>query len=463
MADGNQKPAKLSDEGRRRLTRVIVLSIVVIILMLLLVAQSGFNLQPLVMPETPAETLLFYALSALNFLAFVTVLFVLMRHVLKLIQERRAGRLGSKFKARLVSYAIGLSLLPALLLFFFAFGLLNRSVDRWFGDPARQIVDNAKEIEESYFKKEESEVTGIARAIARTLAINPRAASDEASLVELLKLELSQYNLALARVISRGHQTPVQSDTVSAPKEIIDNLDWALQQAAQMQEPFAGQVKTSDSNSIFILAAIRMTDADALVVARQFPDDLTRLADSINEQHANFHNLLGKIKRIKTTYVLLLAAVTLLLIFAASWLALHVARSITIPIQALAEATQKVARGDFTHRVDVQAQDELVALISSFNQMAAQLQENRLSLERAAEDLSRTNLALDDRRRYIETVLESLSTGVISTDEKNRIATINRAAIDMLGLTSKPDLGAPINQVIGEQGESLMALCRRAR
>jgi PAS domain S-box-containing protein len=463
MADGNQKPAKLSDEGRRRLTRVIVLSIVVIILMLLLVAQSGFNLQPLVMPETPAETLLFYALSALNFLAFVTVLFVLMRHVLKLIQERRAGRLGSKFKARLVSYAIGLSLLPALLLFFFAFGLLNRSVDRWFGDPARQIVDNAKEIEESYFKKEESEVTGIARAIARTLAINPRAASDEASLVELLKLELSQYNLALARVISRGHQTTVQSDTVSAPKEIIDNLDWALQQAAQMQEPFAGQVKTSDSNSIFILAAIRMTDADALVVARQFPDDLTRLADSINEQHANFHNLLGKIKRIKTTYVLLLAAVTLLLIFAASWLALHVARSITIPIQALAEATQKVARGDFTHRVDVQAQDELVALISSFNQMAAQLQENRLSLERAAEDLSRTNLALDDRRRYIETVLESLSTGVISTDEKNGIATINRAAIDMLGLTSKPDVGAPINQVIGEQGESLMALCRRAR
>ena len=463
MADRDQKPAKLSDEGRRRLTRVIVLSIVVITLLLLLVAQSGFNLQPLVMPETPAETLLFYALSALNFLAFVTILFVLMRHVLKLIQERRAGQLGSKFKARLVSYAIGLSLLPALLLFFFAFGLLNRSVDRWFGDPARQVVDNAKEIEESYFKKEEAEVAGIARAVARTLALNSQVASNETALVELLKLELSQYNLALARLVARGRQTTVQSDAASAPKEIIDNLEWAAQQAAQMQEPFTGQVKTADSKSIYILAAVRMTDGDALVVARQFPDDLTRLADSINEQHANFHNLLGKIKRIKTTYVLLLAAVTLLLIFAASWLALYVARSITIPIQALAEATQKVARGDLTHRVDVVAQDELVSLVGSFNRMAAQLQENRLSLERAAEDLSRTNLALDDRRRYIETVLESLSTGVISTDEKNGITTINHAAIDMLGLESKPDLGAPINQVIREQGESLMALCRRAR
>ncbi len=463
MADSNQKPAKLSDEGRRRLTRVIVLSIVVITLLLLLVAQSGFNLQPLVMPETPAETLLFYALSALNFLAFVTVFFVLMRHVLKLIQERRAGQLGSKFKARLVSYAIGLSLLPALLLFFFAFGLLNRSVDRWFGDPARQIVDNAKDIEESYFRKEEAEVAGSARALARALALNPRAAGDETALVEQLKLELSQYNLALARLTARGRQTTVQNDAASAPKEIIDNLDWAAQQAAQLQEPFTGQVKTADSKSIYILAAVKMADGDALVVARQFPDDLTRLADSINEQHANFHNLLGKIKRIKTTYVLLLAAVTLLLIFAASWLALYVARSITVPIQALAEATQKVARGDLTHRVDVLAQDELVSLVGSFNRMAAQLQENRRSLERAAEDLSRTNLALDDRRRYIETVLESLSTGVISTDEKNGITTINRAAIDMLGLESKPDLGAPIDEVIREQGESLLALCRRAR
>ncbi|MEW6211419.1 MAG: ATP-binding protein [Acidobacteriota bacterium] len=463
VTESNRKPARLSDEGRRRLTRVIVLSIVVIILLLLLVAQSGFNLQPLVMPETPAETLLFYALSALNFLAFITVLFVLMRHVLKLIQERRAGQLGSKFKARLVSYAIGLSLLPALLLFFFAFGLLNRSVDRWFGDPARQIVDNAKEIEESYFKKEESEVAAIARATARAIALNPQVASDEAALVEFLKLELSQYNLALARLIARNRQTTVQGDTAHAPKEIIDNLDWAAQQAAESQEPFTSRVKTADARSIYILAAVNVSDADALVVARQFPDDLTHLADSINEQHANFHNLLGKIKRIKTTYVLLLAAVTLLLIFAASWLALYVARSITVPIQALAEATQKVARGDFTHRVDVLAQDELVSLIGSFNRMAAQLQENRLSLERAAEDLSRTNLALDDRRRYIETVLESLSTGVISTDEKNGIATINRAAIDMLGLESKPDLGAHLCEVIREQGESLLALCRRAR
>src|SRR2546428_6383763 len=166
----NSTDSRLTERGRRRLTTVIILSIVVLLLMLSLIAQGGFNLSPFVAPDTATETLLLYALSTLNFLAFVTLLFILLRNVLKLVRERRAARLGSKFKSRLVSYAIGLSLLPVLLLFFFAFGLLNRSIDRWFGEPARQIVDDARAIEESYFKKEEGDLVGSARAIARGLA-----------------------------------------------------------------------------------------------------------------------------------------------------------------------------------------------------------------------------------------------------------------------------------------------------
>jgi PAS domain S-box-containing protein len=191
---------------------------------------------------------------------------------------------------------------------------------------------------------------------------------------------------------------------------------------------------------------------------------LTERAANINSQHENFHSMLGKLKRIKAIYILLLAAVTLLLIFSASWLALYVARGITIPIQALAEATDRVARGDFAHRVEVVAEDELAVLVKSFNQMSAMLTENRERLERAADDLSRTNLALDNRRRYIETVLESLSTGVISTDEKATIATINRSALWMLGLSQKPETGTPIGRLTaGLEGQELEGLCRRAR
>jgi two-component system, NtrC family, nitrogen regulation sensor histidine kinase NtrY len=447
---------------------VIILSIVVLLLMLSLIAQSGFNLKPFVTPDTAAETILLYALSTLNFLAFVTVLFVLLRNVIKLVRERRASRLGSKFKARLVSYAIGLSLLPVLLLFFFAFGLLNRSIDRWFGEPARQIVDDARAIEESYYKKEEAELVSIARAISRSLSLSTRSDLKSPAFHEQLRQEMDEYNLALVRVVSGGERTSIERGDRQVEANTLETIDSAERHTLAAGEPFTGRDEGESPTVNYIIAGVRVAEATRdprlFIIAREFPPELTQRAANINEQHENFHSLLGKIKRIKAIYILLLAAVTLLLIFSASWLALYVARGITVPIQALAEATDRVARGDFAHPVDVMAEDELAVLVKSFNQMAAMLSENRERLERAAQDLSSTNLMLDNRRRYIETVLESLSTGVISTDENTGIATINRSAIFMLGLKEKPEMGTPINRLIeGGQGEELAVLCRRAR
>ncbi|HSO75312.1 MAG TPA: ATP-binding protein [Blastocatellia bacterium] len=465
----NSSTSGLTERSRRRLNKVIVLSIVVLLLMLSLIAQSGFNLKPFVTPGTATETLLLYALSTLNFLAFVILLFVLLRNVIKLVRERRADRLGSKFKSRLVSYAIGLSLLPVLLLFFFAFGLLNRSIDRWFGEPARQIVDDARAIEESYFKKEEAELVSIARAIIRSLSLASRTDYDSDELRGRVNQEMAAYNVTLARIVTAsGKRTIIGSEPGQVEGDIEETLDSAEQQLKTRGDAFSGRDEGDTPSTIYVIAGVRLTDAPddprLLIIAREFPPELTERAANITSQHENFHSLLGKLKRIKAIYILLLAAVTLLLLFSATWLALYVARGITIPIQALAEATDRVARGDFTQPVEVVAEDELAVLVKSFNQMSAMLAENRERLERAADDLSRTNLALDDRRRYIETVLESLSTGVVSTDENARIATINRAALWMLGLAERPATRTPIAQLTGgPEGVEIEALCRRAR
>jgi two-component system, NtrC family, nitrogen regulation sensor histidine kinase NtrY len=453
---------------RRRKLTIIFLSVTGLLLMLSLVAQSGFNLKPFITPDTATETLLLYGLSTLNFLAFVTVLFVLLRNIIKLVRERRAGRLGSKFKTRLVAYSIGLSLLPALLLFFFAFGLLNRSLDRWFGEPARQIVDDAHTIEAEYFKKEEAELVSIARAIARSLSLGSRTDFKSDDFQKSVRQEMNEYNLALARIITSADRLTREAGDKSISPDIEETLTAAEQHALTDAAPFSGSDEGDSPSVIYVIAGIRITDPAhqlrVLVIARQFPPELTARVANINEQHRQFHLLKDKIKRIKTIYVLQLSVVTLLLIFAASWLALYVARNLTVPIQALVEATDRVAHGDFSHKVDVLADDELAALVRSFNQMSAQLAENRERLERAAEDLRRTNLALDDRRGYIETVLESLSTGVVSTDAAMGIATINAAALAILGLQEKPAVGTPLNRMIGgQQGEELAALCRRAR
>lgn len=434
--------------GQRRLARLIALSIVALCLMLSLIVQGGFNLSPFLSPDTAGETLLLYALSTLNFLAFVTVLFVLMRNIIKLARERRARRLGSKFKTKLVGYAIGLSLLPVLLLFFFAFGLLNRSIDRWFGEPARQIVEDAEAVKESYLNKEEADLIEIGRQMARDLSAKGE--------IEF-KQRAVRHDLALARLA-----WPDRSISFERP-DAKGLLAAAL--AAERELGSGGVVSDwieEGNANIYVVAGIKDGPA-RIVLARRLPSELAERLMNIREQHRNFHGLLGKIKRIKAVYILLLGAVALLLIFAASWLALYVARGITVPIQALVEATDRMAKGDFSRRIEVQAEDELAVLVESFNQMAEQLGQNSEQLERAAEDLRRTNLELEGRRRYIETVLESLSTGVISLDEHMRVTMINRAALSMLGLASKPIHVATISEVAGPQGRELIELCYRAR
>jgi PAS domain S-box-containing protein len=462
----NQSTTKQTAErGRKRLNKIILVASVLLLLLLSLIAQGGFNLTPFLSPETAGETLLLYALSTLNFLAFITLLFVLLRNVIKLGRERRAGRAGSQFKARLVFYTIVLSLLPVALMFFFSYGLLNRSIDRWFGDPARQIVEDAKHLQEDYYKKEEADLEADARDIARTLALAKRRDFSEPSFAEDLRRELEIHKLALLKIITPERTFTFEKAPINLQQKIAQKLNKVEQRLALKTASTTAVEESLDPAEVYFLAGLTFsTEQNAplkLIVVREFPPELSAGTTSITEHHKDFAALKVKVRRIKATYILLLAAVALLLVFSASWLALYVARGITVPIQALAEATDRVARGDFTHPVETIAEDELAALVNSFNEMARMLGENRQQLERAAEDLQVTNQALDDRRRYIETVLESLSTGVISIDAKTRIATINEAAMAMLGLKEKPEIGAAI-EAISPQGEDLARLCRRA-
>ncbi|MEW6126558.1 MAG: ATP-binding protein [Acidobacteriota bacterium] len=457
-------PTEVGRRRSKRANKIIVLACVLLLLMLSLVAQGGFNLSPFFAPETAGETLLLYALSTLNFIAFITLLFILLRNIIKLERERRAGVVGSRFKARLVFYSIALSLLPVVLMFFFAYGLLNRSVDRWFGDPARQMVDDAKFLQEAYYQKEELDLTNDLRMMIRSLSLAARNDFSDAEFENQLKQELLIYNVALIRLITPEQKITVFGDDSEVQIKVARSLNKAEHRLVTKTDNLTDREEISESGEVFFVAGMRLDETDnrrMLIVARKFPSEIARRTLSISEHNRDFSALKEKVRRIKANYTLLLAAVALLLVFSASWLALYFARSLTVPIQALAEATERVAHGDFARPVETVAEDELAALVSSFNQMSRMLAENRQQLECAAQELQRTNQTLEDRRRYIETVLESLSTGVISTDAKTGIATVNETAMRMLALDKKPEIGIPISQ-ISEQGEELAKLCRRA-
>ena len=130
--------------GRHRRTLILVLGIAIFLLFALVFSQQAFNLA--LRPTTSEQTLILVALSTIISLLFITLFFVLARNVLKLYTEQRAGKPGWKFRRRMVVGALALSFLPVIFLFFFAYGLMNRSIDKWFSRPVEELRENSGEI-----------------------------------------------------------------------------------------------------------------------------------------------------------------------------------------------------------------------------------------------------------------------------------------------------------------------------
>ncbi|MGH9935531.1 MAG: sensor histidine kinase, partial [Blastocatellia bacterium] len=154
---------------------------------------------------------------------------------------------------------------------------------------------------------------------------------------------------------------------------------------------------------------------------------------------------------------------TLLVLFIAFWLAVYVARSIADPVQQLAQATERIKSGDLSYRAGVIGEDELAALAFSFNEMTAELAENRRRLEQSASDLQMSNAALEERRRYIETVMQSLSAGVVSLDENRNVTMINEAARLLLRIEQEQTTGVMLESLLPEEHrEELRRMIMRA-
>src|SRR4029079_5603275 len=197
----------------------------------------------------------------------------------------------------------------------------------------------------------------------------------------------------------------------------------------------------------FDALAVPLNQSEMLIIAPQkrASNDLT---DLVAGSERDYQYLVSKQRRVRLLGLSTLGLMTLILLFVSSWVAIYLARGIATPIKALAEASNEVARGNLGYRVMTIADDELAMLANSFNQMTMQLEENRRRIDASATELRETNLALRERRNYIETVLQSLSTGVISIDESDRVTTLNTAAARMFGLPAKPESNRKLNEFI---------------
>ena len=233
LVSKDNEPSSARRSLTRRRVRIILLAFSTVLLFGLLVVQVSFNTLPWLSPETASETLILYALSTINLLAFLVLLMVLVRNLIKLRRERIEHRLGARFKTRIVLFFVALSLLPVIFLFFASYGLINRSVDKWFSLPASEMVKNAREIHNAYVAGEREQLKRSASTIARLLGNLDIGSRNQALAVEYANLELATVVLydSTGRVVA----------SLGSPSMIVQRTSrgcgWRLDQKPRLEGP----------------------------------------------------------------------------------------------------------------------------------------------------------------------------------------------------------------------------------
>jgi PAS domain S-box-containing protein len=460
-------PPKLT---RRRRILIWSLGLIVFLLLSVIVSQQLW-LWTVVPTDSASDTLLLYALSTLNFVAFVIFSFIFVRNLLKLRRERRERQLGSKIKTRLLVYFIAISFLPIIAMATFSYLFLNRSLEKWFGRlPARVVTEVHREAVDAQTRNLHE------TAAMLTAVLSPLSDSERQQTLDRV---VRSGQLSAAEIVDAAGQVSAKSVGTLSSSEVF-NLEGLLEKARRVQEPdqsladgkdfdvvvapltqsFQG-IQTSGIQTPGVTSGPSEGLRLIVIPVRRVTNDLS---DTIGGSEDEYRKLVDRQRRVRLLGLSTLGLMTLMLLFASSWVAIYLARGISTPIKALAEASKEIARGNLSHRVTTIAEDELALLADSFNQMTTQLEDNRTSIEAGSAALREKNLTLEERRDYIETVLESLSTGVVSLDENDRVTTINAAASRMLKLNSTPTGEQRLEELIGAEDWIVMnRLFRRAR
>ncbi len=404
---------------------LLTLGGIFITLLLAAVITMG-SLRVPIEPHAWDELIVLYALSTLIVATLLVFGLILGRTLIRLWAERRADELGSRFKTKMVLGAMAVSLLPLVFFYFFSYALMNRTLNRWFPaeleDANSQALTLLSEVDHSEF----SRLDVLAK---RTASLVSAADADlPASLDSVARFAADQGAEAIWAVDSTG-AAPRMPTPLTVPLVTDSSLTF------QSVLPSGGELWNSRSGSF--LAARSPFGTGFLYVARRLPADFLARSNKIDTQLAAYSYQNERIKTFKRQIQLTLSLFTVLLLFAVTWAALYLSKQVTIPIQALAEATREITAGHLDTQVNVRAQDELGTLVRSFNKMTAQLADSQRKIDEFTHNLQQAIQELDRRRTLIETVLENIPTGVLALDPDGRITRMNRAAREIFGDTAR--------------------------
>jgi two-component system nitrogen regulation sensor histidine kinase NtrY len=439
--------------------RLILLGIAAL-LALLVATLSLANQSSSLSPDFLTEIVL-YALTAADLTMLVALAFVLARNVVKLVVERRRGRPFARFRAKLVALLLGMTLVPAVLVLAVGSELIRTNVDRWFNQPMDDLLTSANQIAADYYRERQLMVSDQANRIARSLSTVDLASADVIPIRDLVAPDVNLQRVQAVQIYrvapAAGALPPLEPVLdVAAPalppgysRAAADRL--AAQAFGGVGEPRSIEPLGSSGDLLHAAAAVRNRrgEVTGVVVATNYlTGDLAARSRRMTQAFENYNQLRVLRRPLTGVYLSFFIMVTLMILVGAIWMGLYLAKRITRPVQAMAAAAREIAKGRLDQRVETESDDEFGSLTDAFNAMSAELAAARRRVDRYTIELERKHQEVEARRRYIETILNRITTGVVSVDAGGAITTMNGAAARLLGVDGSV-LGQPVRAVFG--------------
>jgi two-component system, NtrC family, nitrogen regulation sensor histidine kinase NtrY len=436
----SEEQARKKKKRTQRIIAAIVFSLVA------LTAFENYILQQKTTAPIANNIAVLAVFNIILILLFVLIVLIT-RNLVKLYNERKSKIIGSKFQTKLIIAFLILALVPSILLFATASKLFTYSIGSWFSLQVEQTLQRSMDVARDYYSHLEKGALSRAQKIENFIIKRELFRQKNRDQLEALAIEkVEEYDLNGLIVYDNQKQIVVSVYNQKVQPQTSASYQDLLKESVGGEG--VSEIRTTNHGTFLVV----------MVPLKQTVDEKIEIWGYILTLAPIPQNSLGRIEAIRSTfedykqqsflklpvsgsYYITFLLITLLILFSAIWLGFYMARGITIPIQELAEGTRRIAEGDLNFKIGVHASDEIGILVDSFNKMTNQLNEGRLDIQFAHEDLKITNLELEQRRYYIETILENIGAGVVSVDKKGRVTTFNKAAEKILGAKAEEVFG----------------------
>jgi two-component system nitrogen regulation sensor histidine kinase NtrY len=377
----------------------------------------------------------------INLLLILLLLFLVTRTLIKTYVEKKRGIWGSKLKTKLTLTLLIVSIIPSFVLFILATGFFHMSIDKWFSQKIEDTVGNALELSQFYYDDLFQRYSRTGDLIARDIETKNLLDDDDALNLYISRV-LKTYLLGFISVYDPSGDLIAASDDVK--KEVRNKV--SEKSRVLLKQPRMRSIISLKEGEAIIVGK-RIVDQGGETRALLVVGEILKVHGSerikeITLAHKEYVESRPLKKILKWGFIVPLSLITIMTIFFSVWVGVKMATEITVPIQRVKEGASIIAKGKFDINLEDRGKDEISTLVTAFNTMARELKITKEEIE--------------EKRRYIEVILDNVASGIISTDNKGGIVLFNTAARNILRIDHEVPPGTSLREIFGDEYRTMM-------